>query len=188
MPSTTEGRNRDAHMNSITYTFPADFRHEVLRGFTATGGKAVIRGGATISGDFEVGFRDLEVGIVFPQGPNGRPFSIATAKYPALESLVREQVMSDFGVSDVFGVERTTDYINQNTGNAIQFGRISRAGRDAKCSKAAAAEAEADARGYSTRFAIVKHPHHGYMGVTALELAVLGLPEVEGWDFLSDGE
>lgn len=33
-------------------------------------------------------------------------------------------------------------------------------------------------------FVVVDHPRHGHIAVSRLEFAALGLPEVEGWDWL----
>lgn len=169
-------------MTPITYTFPSDFPHETLQGLTVTGGKAVIRGGATISGDFQVCEREMEVGIEFKSGPDGKPFSISVRRYPELRTLVREQVLADFGVSETHGVERTTDYVVSDTGQPIQFGRITESGAHARCSKAAAI---GSVSGHLRVFAVVQHPQFGYIGVTPLEFAVLELPEIEGWEFLA---
>lgn len=180
-------------MGMISYTFPSDFRHEALRGFTATGGKAVVRGGATITagvadnGDDEmaVNYRQPELGIEFEHGPNGRPFSISVARYPELQELAREQVLDGFAVSETHSIERTTEYVNTKTAAAIQFGKIRPGKHDVLCSVGCAKQAEADSLDYSQVFSVVKHPEHGYMGVTALEFAALGLDEIQGWDFLA---
>ncbi|WP_411887362.1 hypothetical protein [Hydrocarboniphaga effusa] len=161
-------------MNLITYTFPNDFRHAELRGKTLFGGKAIVRGGASLDGS-EVTHQPLELGIVFEGNGRGqKPISIAVSRYPALRDLAAAQVLATFAVSDTHGIARTED----------GFGKIRRGKQDVNCSVRCSEQSEADGWEYSQVFAVIKHPEHGFIGVTRLEFAALGLPEVAGWRFL----
>jgi hypothetical protein len=58
---------------------------------------------------------------------------------------------------------------------AIQFGD-----QGFPCSVGCEEQVNGKAR-YSQVFAVVKHPEHGYIAVTAKEFGELGLPECEGF-------